>query len=568
MRAATSQRLRPLLAAGILAATVAVAGTTLTDAAWTDNEYVHANLGTVSRCDQNSGTTTTAAARQFSGTLLNSNLDTVAALKGLSVTNDGAGTSTASANALRISQDTFMAPLDASAANTSLLQLSLPLGLPVGSTDAYSQWGQTRNNGNTTAASGLITNSGGALGLGQTQNPTNPPVMATLNLGAIAPTALAGMTLDIGAVSSLAELAYCGNLGNNWQGPLPHPVTNRSYRVSTLNLNADMPALDAAVAGANTLIQSVTANLQAAQPGLAAAITQDLITAATPLPAGLDPLAPADVKTDVKLDLTQLDLTAARAALTSTLTDTTGLITVDFGTGIAHINLAKAEGGTDNLNGKAPNTRIVLDHNVTAQLSAALNQVLVTWRANITAAVQQAIRATPATVTATVTVRALGIPAAQISLGLGPTTTGQLLDLYHGVAGTPVPSVTTTVKLLVVNAPTGALNTLTSALAAALPAITGKALDNSLIAGVVGTLGTSLQQQNAPVGPALTQALTQVNNLLSITVNVQPDQPGYQGTAGSSPVSVTALQVALNPAQNLNLSLATSSVTYTNRNQP
>lgn len=568
MRAATEPRPRWLLVAGILAASVAVAGTAVTDAAWTDNEYVHSGLGTVFRCDQNSGATTTAAARQFSGTLLDSNLDTVAALKGLSVTNDGAGTSTASANALRISQDTFMAPIDASAANTSLLQLSLPLGLPVGSTDAYSQWGQTKNSGNTTAASGLITNSGGALGLGQTQNPTNPPVMATLDLGAIAPSALAGMTLNIGAVSSLAELTYCGDLGNNWQGPLPQPVINRSYRVSTLNLNADMPALDAAVAGANTLIQGVTANLQAAQPQLATAITQDLITASTPLPAGLDPLAPADIKTDVKLDLTQLDLTAAKAHLTSTLTDTTGLITVDFGTGIAHLNLTKAEGGTDNLNGKAPNTRIALDDNVTAQLSAALTQVLDTWRANITAAVRQAIRATPATVTATITVRALGIPAGEISLSLGPTTTGQLLDLHHGVTGTPVPSVATTVKLLVLNAPTGALNTLTSVLAASLPAITGKALDTGLITGVVDTLRTSLQQQTTPVGPALTQALTQANNLLSITVNVQPDQPGYQGTPSTTPLSVTALQLALNPAQSLNLYLATSSVTYTNRNQP
>lgn len=568
MRAAAGPRRRSLLVAGILAATVAVAGTTLTDAAWTDNEYVHSDLGTVFRCDQNSGATTTAAARQFSGTLLDSNLDTVAALKGLSVTNDGAGTSTASANALRISQDTFMAPIDASVANTSLLQLSLPLGLPVGSTDAYSQWGQTKNSGNTTAASGLITNSGGALGLGQTQNPTNPPVMATLDLGAIAPTALAGMTLDIGAVSSLAELTYCGDLGNNWQGPLPQPVTNRSYRVSTLNVNADLPALDTATAGANTLLQGVTANLQAAQPQLAAAITQDLITATTPLPAGLDPLAPTDIKTDVKLDLTQLDLTAANALLTSTLADSTGLISVDFGTGIAHINLTKAEGGTDNLNGKAPNTRISLDHNVTAQLTAALDQVLATWRANITAAVQQAIRATPATVTATVTVRALGIPVAQISLGLGPTPTGQLLDLHHGIAGTPVPSVTTTVKLLVLNAPTGALNTLASTLAAALPAITGKALDNSLIAGVVGTLRTSLQQQTAPVGPALAQALTQLNDLLSITVNVQPDQPGYQGTPSTTPLSVTALHLALNPQQSLNLYLASSSVTYAIRNQP
>ena len=567
MRSAARPRRRHQLVAliaGILAAPAAATGTTFTDAAWTDNEHVNANkLGTADRCDQNSGTIATAASRQLSGTLMDSNLDTLAALRGLNVTNDGAGTTTASANAVRINQDTFMAPLDASAVNTDLLQLSLPLGLPVGSADVYSQWGQTKNNGNVTAASGLITNSGGALGLGQTQNPTDPPVMASLNLGAIVPTALAGITLDLGAVSSLAELTYCGDLGNDWQGPLPQPVTNRSYRVSTLTLNADMPALDTAAAGANTLLQGMNLNLQAAQPGLSAAVAQDLITAATPLLAGLDPLTPADVKTDVKLNLSQLDLSAAKALLTSTLADHNGLVTVDFGAGIAHINLAKAEGGSNSLNGKAPNSKITLDQNVTNQLSTALTQILDTWRAKIITAVQQAVRATPTSATATVTVRSLGIPLAEISLGLGPVTTGQLLDVHNGITGTPIPPVSTALKLLVLNAPTSALNTLTAGLATALPSVTGKALQNSLILGIVGTLTTSLQEQTVPVGPALTQALNQVNNLLSITVNVQPDQPGYEGTPSPSPLSVTALHLALNPIESLNLSLATSSVAYT-----
>lgn len=559
---------RMLLITGILAVSAAVASTTLTDAAWTDNEHVHSNtLGTAHRCDHNSGTATTAQARQLSGTLLNSNLDTVAALKGLTVINDGAGISTPSANAIPITPDTFMAPLDASAINTDLTRLSLPLGLPVGSTDAYSQWGQTRNNGNITAASGLITNSGGALGLGQSQNPTDPPVMATLNLGAIIPTALAGLTLDIGAVSSLAELTYCGDIGNGWQGPLPQPVTNRSYRVSTLNLNADMPTLDTATAGAHALLKDLNASLAAAQPGLATAITQDLSTAVTP-PAGLNPLTPADITTDVKLTLSQLDLTAATNLLTSTMTDTTGLVTVDFAAGIAHLNLAKAEGGTNSLNGKSPNSKVTLDQNITKRLSTALTQILDTWRANIISAVQQAIRATPVTVTTTVTVRSLGIPVAEIGLGLGPVTTGLLLDQYHGVPGMPAAPVTTSVKLLGLNPPTNTINTLAAGLAAALPSITGKALHNSLILGVTGTLTTALHDKTSPVEPALAQTLTQVSTLLSITVNAQPDQPGYPGTPRSSPVSVTALHLALNPNRNLDLSLATSSVTYSNRSQP
>ncbi|MDQ0731108.1 choice-of-anchor G family protein [Arthrobacter sp. B1I2] len=568
MRAAAGQLRRRLLIGGILAASLAVTGTTLTNAAWTDNEYVHANVGTDGRCEQDSGTTTTAAARQLSGTLLNSNLDSVAALKGLSVTNDGAGTSTASANALRITRDTFMAPLDASAINTDLLLLSLPLGLPVGSADVYSQWGQTVNNGNATAASGLITDSGGALGVGQSQNPTDPPAMATLNLGAVVPTALAGLSLDVGAVSSIAELTYCGDLGNGWQGPLPQPLVNRSYQASALNLNVDMPTLDAAVAGTDTLLQGVNAHLLAATPGLSAAVAQDLITAATPLLGDLNSVTPADVKAEVKLDLSKLDLTAARALLTSTMTDAKGLIKINFGSGVAHINLAKAEGGINSLNGRAPNTEIALTQDITNQLSGALTQVLDTWRAKVTAAVQQAIRATPASVTATVTVRTLGIPVGEISLGLEPVTIGQLLDLHYGISGTPAARVTTSLKLLGLNPPTTALNTLASGLAAALPAITGKALHNGLILGVVGTLNTAVQEQTSPVGPALAKALGQVNALISITVNVQPDQPGYHGTAKSTPLSVTAIRISIDPLNTLDLSLATSSIAYTDPKQP
>lgn len=569
MRAAPGQLRGSLLIAGVLAATAAVAGTSLTNAAWTDNEYVHSSrVGTDGRCEQDSGTVTTASARQIAGTLLNSNLDTVAALKGLGVTNDGTGTTTATANAIRIDQDTFMAPLDVSAVNTDLLQLSLPLGLPVGSADVYSQWGRTLNNGNATAASGLITNSGGALGLGQTQNPTDPPAMATLNLGAVVPASLAGMTVDLGAVSSIAQLIYCGDLGNGWQGPLPQPVANRSYRISSLHLNADMPTLDAAAAGADTLLQGVNQNLEAAQSELSAAVAQDLIAAADPLLAGLDPLAPADVRTDVTLDLSQLDLTAAKALLTSTITDTSGLITVDFGAGIARIDLAKAVGGIDGLNGRAPNTRIALSQDTVSRLSAAMTQVVDTWRANVISAVENAVRATPVSVAATVTARALGIPVGEISLGLGPVTTGRLLDLHYGIESQPAINASWSLKLLGLSAPSATLNALASGLAAALPAITGEALHNGLIVGVLATLDTALADQAGPVGPALDNALEQVSAVLAITVNVQPDQPGYHGTPSSSPLSVTALHLALDPVQSLDLSLATSSVGYSDGSQP
>lgn len=558
---ALAGRLRSrLIGAGALAVTVALGGAALTNAAWVDNEYVHARgVGTDGKCELDSGTPSTASARQFSGTLMGSNLDNLAAVDGVSVSNDGAGTSTSSPGAIRIDDSTFKAPLDLDLMRADVLQLSLPLGLPVGSADVYSQWGQTLDNGNTTAASGLVTDSGGVIGLGQPQNPSDPPMMATFDLGALAPAAMAGMTLEIGAASTIARLTHCGDLGNGWRGPLEEPLLDRAYSISSLDLNATLPALRTAVSETGQLLDGVQTSLDAAMDDSEARMSAELRLAAAPL---LGTLTLGGI--DTRVTMTQADLTPVRTLLNGTMTDNRGLLTVDFAAGTVRVDLAKTAGGVNGLNGLDPNTEVVLNQAMMDELSAALTDVLNDWHQNMTSALVTAIRAASVTVNSTVHVLSAGLPLADIQLGVGPVSTGSLLDLYNGVPGTPSVPITTSIKMLGLN-PLGlltpTLNALASGLAAALPGIVGEALNDELILGTVGDAETSFTELTSPVGASLSAALGQLSNLLSIMVNVQPDQPGHPEPSSAGPFRVSALRLLFDDNV-LDMSLASSSVRY------
>jgi hypothetical protein len=552
-----------MILAGILSAVAALSGAALTNAAWVDNEYVHARgVGTDGKCELDSETVSSASARQFSGNLLGYDLDNLASVEGVQVSNDGAGTSTANPGAIRIDDHTFMAPLDVYVLNNDLLQLSLPLGLPIGAADVYSQWGQTLNNGNTTAASGLVTDSGGAISLGQPQDPANPPGMAKLDLGALAPTALAGMTLEIGSASSIAQLTQCGDIGNGWLGPLEQPLLDRAYGISSLDLRTSLPALSTAVSGTTELLDGVQPSLDPAIEDLEVRISEDLELAAVPL---LGTLTLGGV--DTQVTMTQADLTPLRTLINGTMTDDRGLLTVDFGAGTVRVDLAKTAGGVNRLNGLDPNTEIVLNQAMMDDLSAALTQVLNAWQANMTSALIDAVRATSVTVSSTVKVLSAGLPLADIRLGLGPTTTGQLLDLFNQVPGTPAIPVKSSITMLGLD-PLGlltpTLRDLESELASALPGITGGALKDELIDGVVADFESSVAALTSPVASSLAAALGELRSQLSIMVNVQPDQAGHPEPSSVSPFQVSAMRLSFPALDALDLSVATSSVGYGN----
>lgn len=549
--------------AGILAAAALIGGTSLTNAAWVDDEYVHANVGTDGTCSADSGIATIAAARQLTGTLLGSDLDILASLQGVQVSNDGAGTSTPSTGATRIDDNTFMAPLDLNLLAAGVLELSLPLGLPIGAADVYSQWGQTLDNGNTTAASGLITNSGGAISLGQPQDPSNPPVMATIDLGDVAPASLAGMTMDIGATSGIAGLTLCGDLGNDWLGPLDQPLTNREYNITSLALNAELPALNSAVTGIDQLLDGVQSTLDGVHGELESHMAAGLAEAGAPL---LGALSIGDI--DVHVTMTPVDLAPVRALLTRTLTDDRGLLTVDLGTGTVRVDLAKTVGGAYGLNNLNPNTQIVLNDAMVTELSTALAQVLDDWQDQVISAVLSAIRDVSVTIDATVEVVKGGVLVAEIDLGMGPVAVGNLLDLHNSVPDMAAVTVTSEVTILAAD-PLGLIAAEVAILASpgltdALPGIAGDAFDDVVIAEALHEFSDSATALLSPAADSLTATLQQLGSVLSILVNVQPDQPGHPDPAGANPFSVSALRLAIvDDLNSLDLLLGTASVAFT-----
>lgn len=186
---------------------------------------------------------------------------------------------------------------------------------------------------------------------------------------------------------------------------------------------------------------------------------------------------------------------------------------------------------------------------------------------NVTSAPIDAVRATSVTVNSAVHVLSGVVPLADIHLGLGPVSAGQLADIHNNVPGTQAVPVTTSITMLgldLLGTLTPTLEELAAGLAAALPGITGEALEDELIAGIVGDLETSAATLISPVAPGLSTALVQLTSLLSIRVNVQPDQPGHPEPSSSSPFHVSALRLSFEAPNILDLSLASSSVGYGN----
>jgi hypothetical protein len=105
---------------------------------------------------------------------------------------------------------------------------------------------------------------------------------------------------------------------------------------------------------------------------------------------------------------------------------------------------------------------------------------------------------------------------------------------------------------------------LESELASALPGITGGALKDELIDGVVADFESSVAALTSTVASSLAAALGELRSQLSIMVNVQPDQAGHPEPSSVSPFQVSAMRLSFPALDALDLSVATSSVGYGN----
>jgi D-ribose pyranose/furanose isomerase RbsD len=532
---------RAALAASIGAVLVVPLGITATTASWNDAEWVHEDaLGTATLdCAQNPALESRSRGTFLAGELLGVDLDAIAQLDDMRLTVQADGTPVPDpANAIDLGSTpptyTFANPLNVTALGIVGVDLTgFSVGLPGAALGAATQWAQGSPSGRAAGASGLINDSGAVLVSDSTPG-ADLPRPATIDLTALLPT-IAGLdtaTLEVGAVAASSQLDGCAALLEQVWGVAPaQPVSQRDYGIASLGVTLDAPAvgdltgavtttvgdLETAVAGLvgqNGLIaQNLGAALQLRVPGIAAAGMTGTAT------------------------ITGLNLTSTVAPFLGLQLQGNGF-TIDLANGRILVDIERLTGP---LNGAAPNTELVLNAGVVNAIVAEAGSLLDDWADDVTDALRTAIRNAQLKITLSTTVSAAGYTLATVSLGLDATI-GAVMD---GNA---------TIGVTLSNQPTGAVvNIINLALSAAgLPTLTtilntltasGSALTTSLanllttqLFDRITTLGATLSTRSAPVVSVLADVVNALPRVVSVMVNVQPDQPG----APPSPTSIAA----------------------------
>ncbi|ALV44587.1 hypothetical protein MB46_02685 [Arthrobacter alpinus] len=542
-------RPRRVIFVASMAAIAVAASTTLTQAAWTDNEWAHSNVGTalVGDCTSNTLFQNRAWGRQLTGMVAGINLDTLAGVDGVTVSNNGTLGSAVPASAAEVTPpgdtSTYIAklPVGVLGAQNPLITAALGLGVPVGGLGTYTQWGQAKGNGLAHGAAGLVSDQSGAVDVAGTANGSaSAPKAASINLDALLPAALAGVSLDIGAVASEAKMNSCEMI-SGWPQFDSTPTVIRNYGIAGLDLNARVPAVGALSTSGATLVNAVpgTLNGLAGTGGLSTAITDGVIALLNPL---LGTLGLGSVSTTTTLSAP--NLSAVTAMMTESMTDPDGVLTINLGTGTVRANIATLMGGASGLNNLGPNHEVVLDAVTVNALTAKLTVMLDSWKNRVLAAVQQALWAVTISSNTNITLKLLSANVATIGMKVGPTSVGQLLGqpVATPPAPPPPPVVTANVLGLDIGGVVAALLTpLTNALLGGGNGVVATALNATVFGtgSLVSALGVSLAALTAPVVTALGAILSPLSSLVSLRINVQPDQPW--GGSTSKPADVTAL---------------------------
>ncbi|MFL4474505.1 choice-of-anchor G family protein, partial [Paeniglutamicibacter sp. MACA_103] len=238
----------------------------------------------------------------------------------------------------------------------------------------------------------------------------------------------------------------------------------------------------------------------------------------------------------IGLSNTVIGLEGADAALsgvtdsiiTQSFSDADGIASINLGTGIVTIDLAKAFDATNGLNGQAPNTEVIDAATLTA-ITTALGEAIDDLTATLTQELKDAINSIRLKITADVDAGLVsGTATIDASIGelLGTATT------------TPVVSVDVTGvgALLVETTLEAALNTV------ALPLIktaVGGAL-NPVLDGVGGLAANAVTPLLTALTPVIDNVLAEV---VQLTVNEQPTP----GLLGAESFTVNALTLTLLP---------------------
>lgn len=560
---------RAVAAAGsvvALAVVVAATGVQGSLAAWTDAEWDAATAATLDCAVPGAGSST-ATGRLLGGTLLGSDLDAVAEVHGVTVTNDGVTAvpdpSTADPVVGSAGQ-AFQDALTVGALQSLELETGNLLVLPLETdTGVYGQYARADRMAGSAGAAGLVTDSGG-IDLGPFTAPEDErPEFGTLRLGALleealgAPlatavaTGITDLSLEVGAVAGAAVLDGCAA---DWGGDV-YGALERDYAIAGLGLGVDSPLVGGLVTAADGALDGVetAVNGLSGDAGLLAGILSGVTGALSGVLGAIGVSGPTATLT------VTVDLSAARQLLTAEIGDEAGILAIDLDAGTVGIDLAALFGetyGSAGLNGLEPNTELLVDAEVLAVLEDALTDAIGAWAADLVAAVQTALDAAFVDVGIDLPLRVtlLGIP---VTLGvLNLDIEASLADLLDGDAVVQVQMDRAAglcslvlVGTLACSTVTALLNGLTPALLDTVALTVGSLVDGALDtigAGLTATLDTALDAPAAALLGVLDGTLSGLlgpDGVLSVLVNAQNDPDPAEG-AGPPPPSWSGIRGA------------------------
>lgn len=503
----------PLLALG------ASATVRPTDATWLDEEWVTAEASTID-CEAPGGLVAgSARGRVFSGSLLGLDLDTVAALDGVTATTDGttASASPAAASPVAGLDDAWADPLDlalvAGILGLSTAGITLPVDTPVG---VVGQFAQAHGAGDFVGAAGAV-NDSGLLEL--TPDQGGYPDLATLELKQLVGSVntglatlldqVAGLRLEVGAVASRAGvLDACDVL---FAGGTPV----REYLSAGLDLEIESPLVSALVTDVTTLLDGVETLVN----GLASdgALIAELVGGVSDIAGGL--LGALGLG-NVTVALTaSIDLDAVRDLLVEPVSDPGGVLVVRPGDGTITINLAALLAETypgqfsDGLNGLDPNSSLLGDPAILTTLVNALGRTLTAWTTGVQGALDEALDLLHVNLTAELVVGVL-IPVARVSAEVDGTlgdllagevvaaANAQLLGIDASLLNPLLAGLQSGLGLLVGNAVAGALEGISpvvDVVASTVTAITALVSDLYDALFLDGVVEVTMNAQNQPL---------------------------------------------------------------------
>lgn len=520
-------------------------------------------------CPTKTFTNVRGAGRFLGGTLLGTNLDTIADISGVTTTSNGtAGNVTPDpAGATRINGSeyypyAYSVPLSVGVINdaigvtlAALLDLNTDLG-------AVNQYARSVFNGNSAGGSGLVDESSGAISFkGNGAYPSYAKINVRNLVASVTNSALASaladvadVTLDVGAVAARAAVDTCAS-----------DEVTREYLVAWVKTIVKVPAVASLLQAVNTWLGNLPDTLVNGVTGPGGAVA----TLLSGLQSLLNPILHVlglhlkDLGVEVTLDSS----TTLNALLANQLTDNAGVLTIDLSGNSADavtVDTGALLGYPWNatkgsrLSNLAPNTELAINSTViNSLLKTTLTTVLQDWLDNIVEAVKNVVNVKVT----------LNIVNWSLTGGPGSSTVakveiaGSLSDLLNG-------TFTTNVTL-------GNATLLNDVLSAILGA-TGKGLLNALGSAIGGLISSTLTTATSGLVTSVVDAVDNLytalyaSNILSLMVNVQNGVAGAPTDWDSIPADqydVAALRLSvLDAASVTRLYLARASVganTYT-----